>query len=75
MTHRNFALRGTPCIAAYFHDSVATNGSQSVEAEYTPQDFPQWNNTWNVANPTADLAVGDFDGDHVDDVFVGTGET
>ncbi len=75
MTHRNFALRGTPCLAANVHDNVATNGPLSIEAEYTPFSPLPANNAWNVSDPTADLAVGDFDGDHVDDLFVGTGQT
>jgi hypothetical protein len=32
-------------------------------------------NAFSAPDPTADLGVGDFDGDHIDDVFVGTGVT
>jgi hypothetical protein len=31
------------------------------------------NNSYGAANPTGSLGVGDFDGDGIDDVFVGTG--
>jgi hypothetical protein len=76
-THRNFAQRGTPCHYSLFHDNVSVQARSAVVSESpSPRTLivPD-NNTFRAADPTSDLAVGDFDGDGVGDVFLGTGAT
>jgi hypothetical protein len=76
--HRNFDQRGTPCHYAYFHDNVSMHdpGTDAIDTQSIPKTtLIQSNNLWKVQEPTSDLGVGDFDGDGIDDVFVGTGAT
>lgn len=71
----NFDERGTPCRTSTLHDSVFLSSSDDAirTASSIPSLLQRVNDTFNAANPTDDLGVGDFDGDGIDDVFVGTG--
>jgi hypothetical protein len=74
----NFDLRGTPCSNAVdrFHDNVAVQGMSDSVSWYAGGSLPpflQASGTFGVANPTQKLAVGDFDGDGRDDLFLATG--
>jgi hypothetical protein len=72
----NVVQRGTPCRFTAVHDNVFLLPSQSAAIRIDSQDPKKpeiWANIYKASNPTNDLAVGDFDGDGVDDVFVGTG--
>jgi len=73
--HENINQRGTPCRFTAIHDSIfrQSQGDAIVTATTNPVKHVVYANTFNAADPTSDLAVGDFDGDGVDDVFVGTG--
>jgi hypothetical protein len=71
----NVDERGTPCRFTAIHDSVflrsRTDAIRSLSEDTSRLSI--YANQYGAANPTSDLAVGDFDGDGVDDVFVGTG--
>jgi len=77
----NLLHRGTPCREMRFHDNVLLRSqSESVETRTKfpncSSDFPRhcdYSNHYSSPDPTNDLAVGDFDGDSLDDIFVGTG--
>jgi hypothetical protein len=71
----NINQRGTPCRFTAIHDNIFLQSKRDavVTATTDPTKHVVWANTFNAPNPTADLAVGDFDGDSIDDVFVGTG--
>jgi hypothetical protein len=74
---QNINERGTPCRQTEIHDNVFL---QSKEDAFTTRNTDPSKdvigpNQFSLPNPTADLAVGDFDGDDIDDVFVGTGAT
>ncbi len=71
----NIDQRGTPCRFTAIHDSVflQSQGDAIETATTNPVKQVVYANAFNAANPTATLAVGDFDGDGIDDVFVGTG--
>lgn len=68
-------LRGTPCRFMAFHDNSTqqSQGDAVVSLSTDPVKTVFWGNSFKAANPMFDLAVGDFDGDGIDDVFVGTG--
>lgn len=76
---RNLAHRGTPCRdiarAMNFHDNVLLRSeSESIQTlTKVPARHDASSNFYKSADPTGDLAAGDFDGDDIDDVFVGTG--
>ncbi|MGA8027436.1 MAG: VCBS repeat-containing protein, partial [Bryobacteraceae bacterium] len=69
--------RGTPCRTTTILNNVFLQPTQaSAISSYTiyPQDkLKVAGNLFHVSDPTTDLGVGDFDGDGVADVFVGTG--
>jgi hypothetical protein len=73
----NFSHRGTPCVRTDLHHNVFRHKTESDAVESLILDsanrFKRWANTFNVPGPLDDLGVGDFDGDSIDDVFVGTG--
>ena len=73
--HENIHDSGTPCRFTAIHDNIflQSEGAAIVTATKDLTKHVVWANTFNAPNPTADLAVGDFDGDGIDDVFVGTG--
>jgi len=75
---KNVWQRGTPCFRTWIHDNVFARskdesiGTISTVPERHLVDGQQ--NTFNASDPTGSLAVGDFDGDGIDDVFVATGQ-
>jgi hypothetical protein len=71
----NFHLRGTPCRFVAFQNNVTQQSRQDAikSQNEEPEKLVIWDNTFEAPNPLSDLAVGDFDGDGSDDVFVGTG--
>jgi hypothetical protein len=73
--HENILDRGTPCRFAAIHDSIFLQSqSAAIQTDTTNLvHFVVYADLFNAADPTSDLAVGDFDGDGIDDVFVGTG--
>jgi hypothetical protein len=72
--HTNVDLRGTPCRFAAIHHNVFTRSKSAAIENHSLTPLVLWDNLWNTTpNPMLDLAVGDFDGDRIDDVFVGTG--
>jgi hypothetical protein len=76
-SHYDFNQRGTPCRYTTFHNNVSTqaqSGAFLTRTTNPSETFVGKNNAWSQ-NPMNDLGVGDFDGDQVDDVFVGTGVT
>ena len=69
------SLRGTPCRFVAIHENVFMR-SQSAAIENQSTDGTKvhvYGNSFGVSNPLEYLAKGDFDGDGIDDVFVGTG--
>jgi len=78
----NFVIRGQSCRPGLLDGNVFLQSQDNaIETDdldgsttSTPVNFTVANdNEFNASNPTDDLAIGDFDGDGVDDVFVGTG--
>ena len=70
---------GTPCRFTAIHHNIFPQ-SESDAIVTATKDLSKhvvYANTFNAqdehVNPTSDLSVGDFDGDRLDDVFVGTG--
>jgi hypothetical protein len=72
----NINQRGTPCRFTAIHDNIFLQSESDAIITRTtdPVKHVVFANTFNAANPTGDLAVGDFDGDGIADVFVGTGQ-
>ncbi len=73
--HKNIIDSAPPCRFTAIHDNIFPQ-SQSDAILAITKDLGKiavWANIFNAPNPTDDLAVGDFDGDRIDDVFVGTG--
>ena len=76
-SHYDFNERGTPCSLRSVprqSSSVQVAGQRGDDAVHQGHRLP-WTTPSTWPTRTADLGVGDFDGDHVDDVFVGTGAT
>ena len=75
-TKVNVNIRGTPCLRVDLHDNVFRR-SESKSIASSVKDagnrFKRWSNIFSYSAPMNDLGVGDFDGDGIDDVFVGTG--
>jgi hypothetical protein len=81
----NFTLRGTPCATDLFHDNVTMRSSDDAIRmwdfggnELDIDEFPSSslmmsNNQFGQSDPTASLAVGDFNADRSDDLFLATG--
>jgi hypothetical protein len=83
----NFDLRGQPCAVDSFHDNVSLrNHDEAVkvwDASGNSQYYSSSTSSIQIRNnhfadtgysdPTARLAVGDFDGDGDDDLFLATG--
>lgn len=73
--HENILQRGTPCRFTAIHDNVflQSQGASIATMTTNPSTQVVYANTFSAPNPMDELAVGDFDGDGIDDVFVGTG--
>jgi hypothetical protein len=73
-SHPSFFLRGTPTFKAIYQNNIIVQRSDvSIKSVSDPDKFIIRNNTFSATNPTNKLAVGDFDGDGVDDLFLATG--
>ncbi|TMQ30028.1 MAG: VCBS repeat-containing protein [Nitrospirae bacterium] len=80
---KNFNLRGDPCYLAEFHHNVSRRDqkegekeSDATECSYCGAGINKlrvYNNQFKAPNPTDRLAVGDFDGDGTEDLFLATG--
>jgi hypothetical protein len=74
--HPNYKQRGTPCHYTFFHDNVSVQSSSAVQTlSEPPTTLILAANRFVAPDPTSQLAVGDFDGDRIDDVFLSTGAT
>lgn len=73
----NFDIRGTPCHRVDLHDNVfrrsPAESFNHVESLDPVHRFKVWGGKFGDWAPMNELAVGDFDGDGVDDLFAGTG--
>ena len=70
----NVNVRGTPCHRIDLHHNVFRRSkSKSIASQVLDpaNKFKRWANIFNDWAPMNDLAVGGFDGDGIDDVFVG----
>jgi hypothetical protein len=88
-TRPAFMLRGTPTVAAFFHHNVLVHDDRGEALELkSPDCWVQVGNGGYYSNElchlavgpntydtdtSGDLAVGDFDGDGLDDVFLANG--
>jgi len=74
--HLNVNQRGTPCRSTRIHHNVFVQSEQGA-INTMSEDLSKhvsFANTFSARpDPLSDLAVVDFDGDGVEDVFVGTG--
>ena len=73
--HENILQRGTPCRFTAIHDStfLQSQSASIVTMSTNPALQTVYADTFSAPNPMDSLAAGDFDGDGIDDVFVGTG--
>lgn len=73
--HTIIDMRGTPCRKPIIQFNVFVHGSDGLFENHS--ENPHWvdwhGNQVGVGSPMGDLAIGDFDGDGISDVFVGTG--
>jgi hypothetical protein len=73
----SFFQRGSPCLRTDIHHNIFRHKTESEAIGARTFDsanrFKRWANTFNVNDALADHGVGDFDGDGIADVFVGTG--
>lgn len=69
-----FWLRGTPSVVAHFYGNVMAHDdrSEAIRNDADEGHFLDWNNRYDI-NTSDELAVGDFDGDGIADVFQATG--
>jgi parallel beta-helix repeat protein len=74
--HVIFRQRGTPCHESRFHENMTVQGQNSVQTQSDPPTtLVMYGNKFNVPDPLNKLAVGDFDGDGLSDIFMGTATT
>jgi hypothetical protein len=72
--HQNIDVRGTPCRFVRIHDNVFRQSESSAIENHSTKPLELTANSFGTGpDPMMDIAVGDFDGDGVDDLFVGTG--
>jgi hypothetical protein len=72
--HPSFFLRGTPTFKAMYQNNIVIQGrALAIKNVGDTDKFFIINNQFSAANPTNKLAVGDFDGDGKDDLFLATG--
>jgi hypothetical protein len=72
--HQNIDVRGTPCHFVRIHDNVFRQAQRFVIENHSTKPLELAGNSFETSpDPMLDIAVGDFDGDGVDDLFVGTG--
>jgi FG-GAP-like repeat len=73
-THYSFYLRGTPSFEALFHNNIVHESQgDAIKNEGPPAKLVLGGNQFGAEDPTGKLAVGDFDGDGKDDLFLATG--
>jgi hypothetical protein len=81
-TRYNYVVRGVPCDVHRFRNNVSRQSLWDGVWWYGrritgPAEPPSWleisNNRFSSRDPTGQLAVGDFDGDGVRDLFLATG--
>jgi hypothetical protein len=70
---KNFVLRGEPSLLAEFHQNIMLGDQGNIDNKAGAKKFTIVNNVYKSPNPADNLAVGDFDGDGVDDLFMATG--
>ena len=74
--HINFKQRGTPCQNTRFHENMLVQGEEAIETQSEPPStLIKYSNKFHSQDPLAKLAVGDFDGDGLSDIFLGTATT
>jgi hypothetical protein len=72
--HENVYVRGTPCRYLKLHGNyfVQSRGD-ALHRETSDAVVIEEENDYNANNPTREVAVGDFDGDGIQDLFLATG--
>jgi hypothetical protein len=73
----NFELRGEPCNMVEFQNNISMETVEdAIHCSSCDDDKLKVNDTnaFQSANPTNQLAVGDFDGDGEQDLFLATGQ-
>jgi hypothetical protein len=74
--HVTFRQRGTPCHETRFHENMSVQGEDAVQTQSDPPTtLIKYANKFNASDPLDRLAVGDFDGDGLSDIFLGTSTT